>query len=118
MADSLLTFFHRETTATPWYVNHTIAVPAAAALPAALSVAPNPAAGVLDVSFVQRPGTTWRLELVDVAGRRVALLGRGVGTGSPQAVRWNAHGVEAGVYWVRLDSALGRTGRTVTLMAR
>jgi len=115
VADSLLTFFERDATTEPWFVNHTIAVPEPAS-ELELSVAPNPSRGTFGAWFALPSGEPWRLELVDLSGRRVAQLGRGAGTGALERLGWSMEGhvqVRAGVYWVRLVSR----GRTVAKRA-
>ena len=42
----------------------------------------------------------FRLDVIDAAGRRVAELGAGVGSGSAVALRWTT--ASPGVYWARL----------------
>ena len=68
---------------------------------------PNPSSGTALVNFgLERTGEV-RLELFDLAGRRVRTLASGAMTAGPHAARWDgrdddARSVSAGVYFVRL----------------
>ena len=80
-----------------------------------LSIAPNPAASDIELRFGAGPGEPWRVEILDPAGRRVALVGRGTGSGGLESVRWDGRdgrgdAVRAGLYWTRLT--LGRRALT------
>ena len=84
-------------------------------------VAQNPARGSVDISFVTRAGTLWRLDVLDAAGRRVRDLGGGLGDGAQQSRRWDARdalGVpaRAGIYWVRLASGAHQSVRRFALL--
>ena len=124
VADSLLTFFRRDATTEPWYANHTNAAPEARSGAIRLSVAPNPTRGALAVSYAVPVGERWKLEIVDLAGRRVAELGQGVGTGAAQTLRWNASDARvgkgsapAGMYWVRLVNNGREIAKRMALLA-
>ncbi len=68
---------------------------------------PNPFRVATDVVFALPEPADVRLEVFNVAGRRIALLAdRGFGAGE-HSVRWDATGQPAGVYFVRL--AYGET---------
>jgi len=121
VADSLLAFVQRDATTEPWSVNHgSVSVPGRGSDRPSLAVAPNPARGEMTVMFVAAAGERWRAELIDLAGRRVAELGRGAGTGFAQTVRWSArdadHERRAGLYWVRVTSAERHASRRVVLI--
>jgi hypothetical protein len=74
------------------------------AAPALLAVRPLPGGG-LRVSLALRPGEPAALDLVDVAGRRVARLALvGDGSGSRDE-RLGDASLTPGVYWVRLQQA-------------
>jgi len=118
VADSLLAFFHQESTAIPWYLRQTTAVPHTIGARLALSVAPNPAVDGIELAFVAPRGETWRLELLDVAGRSVAALGSGAGSGALETVRWNARRGRSGLYWARLVTSAGTIARRVVLIGR
>lgn len=82
-----------------------------------LVVAPNPAAGSTVVSFsLLRPGRA-RLEVFDLAGRRIATLYEGELPAGSHTRRWNggaASGtVRGGVYVVRLTAGDATVRRTV-----
>ena len=110
-----MSFFSTDATTVPWFLASGTAgvTPQSAALE--LSIAPNPAASDIELRFGAAPGEPWRVEVLDPAGRGVALVGRGTGTGGLESLRWDgrdAHGsaTGAGVYWARLT--LG--GRALT----
>jgi hypothetical protein len=118
VADSLLSFFRRDETTKPWYLAATTAVspPGDSRL---FRVAPNPAASRLEISFAAAAGEPWQLEVVDLSGRRIGDLGRGVGTGTATLRRWDAQRahVRAGVYWVRLTRGTDVRSLRVALLA-
>ena len=106
VADSLLVFLKRDATTRPWFVvTATAAVPELGGSGVALAVRPNPARGEVSIAFTPPVGVSWRLELLDAAGRRVVQLGRGIGSGAPEAIRWDFRRApdapRAGVYWLR-----------------
>lgn len=125
VSNLLLDFMHHDATATPWY----LASPAAVAPPGpramALAVAPVPARGPVEVRFVAPAGKPWRLEALDLGGRRVRNLASGVGDGLEHPLRWDGRDdrgspVRAGAYWLRLASpgAPPKTRRIVLLAGR
>jgi hypothetical protein len=81
-------------------------------------VTPNPAPGRFDVAFATAAGEPWQLEVLDLSGRRVAELGRGIGSGAAITRRWDSHGtqVRAGVYWVRLARGAETLVRRVAIL--
>jgi len=115
VADRLMSFFSTDSTTVPWFLASGTADVPALEPGAAFAVWPNPAAGPAEVRFGAAPDEPWRVEILDPAGRRVALVGRGTGRGGLESVRWDGRdargvAVRAGVYWARLT--LG--GRTLT----
>ncbi len=121
VANLLLDFLQTDATAQPWYLAATVSVAPTAAADLPLTLAPNPTLRDVEVSFTARPGERWRLEVLDLAGRRVRELGDGVGDGSAQVMRWDARDgrggrLRAGVYWVRLESGRDASTRRVALL--
>ena len=118
VADSLLSFFHRDPTASPWFVRVGVAGVESAGDGEALSIAlaPNPISESIAMTVEVRVGRPWRLEVFDASGRRTTEVARGVGTGSARTLRWHAdddHGVRvhAGIYWARLTAGSDRVAR-------
>lgn len=62
----------------------------------------NPFRDLTEVVFVLPTETHIRLEIYNVAGRRVALLTDGVVTAGAHSVRWDAAGHPSGLYFCRL----------------
>ena len=121
VSNLLLDFLHADATAEPWYVSSTAAVPPAAGPSTRLAIAPNPSRGTIDISFSAAAGEPWRLELLDLAGRRVGTLGSGVGGGVLQLRRWKARdeggaSARSGVYWVRLVTRGHTEARRLVLL--
>ncbi|HEY2953684.1 MAG TPA: T9SS type A sorting domain-containing protein [Candidatus Eisenbacteria bacterium] len=122
VADSLLAFFKGDATTTPWFVSPgTVSVEARGIRSEPrLSIAPNPARPGVEIAFATATGP-WRLEILDLGGRRVRALARGAGEGVRVTRRWDGRddsGVvaRAGLYWVRLISGDGsRASRVVWL---
>jgi len=126
VADSLLSFFKRDVATAPWFVTPALVAigPRATGGAPRLAVAPNPARSGIEVAFTPAGGGRWRLEILDLGGRRVRLLARGAGEGTPAARRWDGRGdagevVPAGIYWVRLTAGdRTRASRVVWLGGR
>ncbi len=121
VSNMLLDFMHVDGTAQPWYLSSTVAAPTPGGSQVRLAVAPNPTRGEVEVTFAPAAGDRWRLEVVDLAGRRVRDLGSGVGDGALQSRRWDARNergapARAGVYWVRLASGGGQTVRRLVVL--
>ena len=77
--------------------------------------APNPATGAVRLAATLAEAGRARLSVYDVLGREVAVVFDGVQAAGAHAVVWDAAGVAAGVYVVRLEAAgLVRT-RTVAV---
>jgi hypothetical protein len=119
VAESLLAFFEHDATTAPWWSGSGVsAVPTGTAGPPPFTVAPNPMLRGTRISFATRNGEPWRLEVFDLAGRRVREIARGIGTGSAAESRWDgfdnrSRRLPQGVYWIRLDAG----GRCSTLRA-
>jgi hypothetical protein len=102
-------------------VSSTVSVGGAAALEFGLSrIAPNPAPGAAHMEFtVAREGPV-RLEVFDVAGRRVAVLADGVFAAGRHHVKWTAgrEGARAaaGVYFARFEGGSRRFVRRFVLL--
>src|SRR5580765_2416012 len=116
VADSLLAFVRRDAATAPWYtIPGTVGVPRprGAAQGVRLSVAPNPSGGRTVFTVTAPPGSTWRLRVVDAAGRAVAMAS-GAGSGSPETISMRI-GVTArtgaGAYFACLDAGGARIVR-------
>jgi hypothetical protein len=121
VANLLLEFFRHDATTVPWYRDPVAGLepyPDPLATGLSLAIAPNPASGIVDVTFAAPPGEQWTLEVLDLAGRRVREPQRGAGEGTARAVRWDARDVRPGVYWVRLTRGTTSLTRTVALIGR
>jgi len=110
VADSLLRFFEHDATTQPWFLAGPLAVPAPPASGVSLAVAPNPANSFVRLSFAASAGVRWRLDVLDVAGRVVRVLDRGIGRGGTERRSWDARDeagtrVVPGLYWLRVTSA-------------
>ena len=90
-------------------------IAAAGAGPVAFTSGPNPAATSVTLAFTLPAAGRARVDVYDVAGRRVATPFDGAAAAGPQAVRWDLAGatgrVPAGVYFARLVTG-GRTWMT------
>src|SRR4030095_10682081 len=119
VADSLLAFFERDATAKPWFaVSTALAAPAPPALD--FAVGPNPARDGVGVAFSAATGESWRLGVVDLAGRSVHEA-RGTGTGGVTQHRWDlrderGHRVASGRYWVTLARGESRVTQRLTVL--
>ena len=85
-----------------------------------LAVAPAPARGETYIAFTLPADGRVRVEVLDVTGRRVALLADGVRPAGQYEIRWSPRdsGAEAGVYFVRLASSSGTRARRLVTLAR
>ena len=120
VADMLFQFVHIDPTVQPWYLSYTVGAPASAARAGpALALTPNPARGVVALTIATVAGEPWRLEVLDLAGRRVRELGRGVGDGTARSLRWDpsGDGARTGLYWVRLTAGGRATVRKLAILA-
>lgn len=121
VANMLFDFLHTDETARAWYVSATASVAPIGVAEPSLTIAPNPMFRDVEVSFTSRAGERWRLDVLDLAGRRVRGLGEGVGDGTAQAIRWDARDgrggrLRPGVYWVRLEAGHEASARRVALI--
>src|SRR5262249_34564080 len=120
VADSLLAFVRRDSATAPWYtIPGTLGAPAVVSSSGlALTVAPNPTRGAAAVFLTAPAGTSWRLAVVDAAGRLVREM-HGTGTGSPERESLEfpgEFGARAGVYFARLDVAGRRLTKRLELL--
>ncbi|HLA63483.1 MAG TPA: T9SS type A sorting domain-containing protein, partial [Rhodothermales bacterium] len=108
----------------PLGARHVTVLPAVvAAEPAATAaglrleeVAPNPSAGGVSVGYaLDAPGPV-TLEVLDLLGRRVAVLHEGPAAAGTHRARWEPNGSPAGVYVVRLSGGGEQAVRRVTLI--
>ncbi len=75
--------------------------------------APNPSRGAVTMRFVLPRAMHARLDVLDVAGRRVATLADGEHAAGEHALAWRPVAVRPGVYFARLATPDGVTVRTV-----
>lgn len=118
VADTLLSFYHRDET-TYWYRLGTVSVGEQSAA-SDLKIGPNPARAALAISFTAPRGASWRIEVVDLSGRRVRDLGRGAG-GEAVRASWDLRDraglrVRSGLYWIRVESGALRASRRVLVL--
>jgi hypothetical protein len=92
------------------------------AVPRIGSVFPNPAAGTVRISFSVRAGESYRIDVFNTAGRRIArLVDGGTGDGRSASIDWDGRGVDgrrvpSGVYFARLTAGSRSTTRQFVLM--
>jgi hypothetical protein len=120
VADTLLSFFRRDETAS-WYRRGPVSVAESEAVPARLEVVPNPVRRRLDVRFSPPSGASWKVEMIDLGGRRVRELGRGRGAGHPVSLTWDVLDgagtrVPPGIYWVRAEVGSTADARRVMVL--
>ena len=77
--------------------------------------APNPVRGAARLPFRLAAGGAVRLAVYDALGREVAVLADGVRPAGLHEATWDAQGLAAGVYVVRLETAGGAATRLVTV---
>ncbi len=118
VADSLFAFFAKDETTAPWFLGGNVAGATPGGRPLAFTIAPNPSRGEVAMTFATRNGEPWRLEVLDAAGRRVARLGSGSGTGSTVTLRWSAARAPTAVYWARLTRGHAVETRRVVRLAQ
>jgi hypothetical protein len=91
----------------------------AAPLPAAersLVAAPNPFNPATTLRFALAAAGPARLEVFDLAGRRVATLCDGHLAAGPHAIAWQPEDLGSGLYLARLTTAAGTTTARLTLL--
>ena len=97
----------------------TLAVPgpgAGATLALALAPRRNPVSGATSMDYALPAAGRVTLEVLDVAGRRVATLVDGTRPAGPATAEFDASRLNAGVYFARLRSAAGeRSARIVVV---
>ncbi len=123
VANALLDFFKSDATAEPWFLDPQVvsAPPPPPHAAPRLTVSPNPSPDGVAIAFAARADVPWRLEVLDLAGRRVRDLGAGLGAGNTVTLRWDGRddagrGARAGVYWVRLVEPDGARGARAVLL--
>ncbi len=99
----------------------TVAGEPAAAAAAALSVSPNPTPGRIVVAFSLAEAGPAEVDVVDVLGRRVAVLAAGPAAAGAQRVEWDGRdgagrALPAGVYVVRVQAGGTVQTRAVTVV--
>lgn len=77
--------------------------------------APNPVAGSARLRFTLPDARAVRLAVYDVMGREVAVLVDETRPAGPHAVEWDARGLAAGPYLVRLSAGAERRTATVVV---
>ena len=82
---------------------------------ALLPPSPNPARGPVAVRFSLPEPADVSLDVLDVLGRRVALLASGRQPAGEMAVQWRADGLAPGLYLVRLQTPDGVRVRRITV---
>jgi hypothetical protein len=124
VADSLLAFVQHDPTTVPWWSGRPVTGAPTDGSPAAglsLAIAPNPNSGSSRILFTSLRGEPWRLEVFDIAGRRVREIGHGVGSGAPEERSWDGRGIAGtgapqGVYWIRLTTGSARVARRAVVL--
>ena len=105
-----------------WYQSATGVEPGEAPVAGFASVGPVPSRGTVRfVYHVPDGGTRIRLEVLDIAGRRVALLAEGASPGGTHSVSWSGLGTEGqrlprGIYFARLDLDCRRDTRRIVFL--
>lgn len=123
VADSLLAFFRSDPAATPWFLAPVVGIaPGSQGAGVRLELGVNPVIDRVDARVLVPGGIAWHLDLIDIRGRRVCELARGLGRGSPELVRSRiapARGdrVPPGVYRLRLASDRTSTSRSLVVLA-
>jgi hypothetical protein len=124
VADSLLVFYRNDDTTRPWFTNVAkLAVDDVTRAADRVVVSPNPAGSRTEIRFVTGAAEPWRLDVHDLAGRRVRALAHGLATGGPQTRTWDGRDdagrpLRAGVYLVRLTNGARRATARVVLGVR
>jgi uncharacterized lipoprotein YddW (UPF0748 family) len=80
------------------------------------AIYPNPAPGPVTVAYVLPEEAPVTLAVYDMLGRRVATLVEGVGKPGRRTVTWGGGDARSGVYFVRLQSPVGRDTRMVVVI--
>jgi len=78
-----------------------------------LAAGPNPTRSAASISYTLPRSGFVDCAVYDGAGRRVAELARGRQAAGEQSLRWDAAGVQPGVYMVKLSGAVCGSVRVV-----
>ncbi|HEU5282583.1 MAG TPA: T9SS type A sorting domain-containing protein, partial [Burkholderiales bacterium] len=81
-----------------------------------LVIARNGGASAPEISFTLPAAGLARVELFDIAGRRVAELYNGPASAGRTAVAWNARSLRQGAYFARLTANGVQSSRQLVLM--
>ena len=79
------------------------------------SIEPNPAKDAMQIRFALPVDGPVSIELFDVTGRRVAVLGEGFRASGPHTISWRRGRLPDGVYLVRLQAGDFTTIRKLVL---
>jgi len=77
---------------------------------------PNPASGRVTLAFQVPEPTPLKLEVFDLLGRRVAVLAQGMYSMGRHEVRWEALGLQSGVYLCRLHAGTAMRTRLLSIV--
>ncbi len=86
------------------------------AVASSLIAAPNPFNPATTLRFALAEAGPARLEVFDVAGRRVATLCDEVLAAGPHAIAWRPQDLASGTYLARLTTPAGKATVRVTLL--
>jgi hypothetical protein len=112
----LLNFMKTDTATEPWFVSDITSVPSVGQ-GVALAVWPNPVRATVQARFFAPEGKAWRADLLDVNGRRVRELGRGVGVGGTRTEQWRVpEGLSGGLYWLRVFDGSSASIRRIAIV--
>ena len=111
-----------DATAVPWFQSPLVSVPPPCGGRLEMTLGPNPARGAVTILLRAPAARAWRLDVLDLSGRRVRDLASGDGSEGALACGWDGRDgsgarVRAGVYWVRLSGAGASATRRVVLFA-
>lgn len=81
----------------------------------ALSIAPNPTAGDTRISFFLPSASSVQMRVLDVAGKAVFLQDLGRLDSGAQQMEWQAEKRNPGMYWVEIQTELGRSVQPVVV---
>jgi hypothetical protein len=116
VATMLLNFMKTDTATEPWFVSDITSVPSVGQ-GVALAVWPNPVRATVQARFFAPEGKAWRADLLDVNGRRVRELGRGVGVGGTRTEQWRVpEGLSGGLYWLRVFDGSSASIRRIAIV--
>jgi len=82
-----------------------------------LAISPHPIRETADLRFVLPSAVPVRLELIDLAGRRVRTLARDTARPvGPQSVKFRRNGLASGLYFLRLETPMGVATRRLIVI--